>query len=68
MNRRGETNRRRHIMTERDNDIADLAKELLCSMVQGMLATGASVDPARSAALAVQCATALIDALAEQAG
>jgi hypothetical protein len=55
-------------MTERDNDIADLAKELLCSMVQGMLATGASVDPVRSAALAVQCATALIDALAEQAG
>ncbi|KWD23322.1 hypothetical protein WL61_10475 [Burkholderia ubonensis] len=60
--------RRRRIMTERDYEIADLSKDLLGRIVQGTLAAGATVDAERSAELAVQCATALIDRLAEQTG
>ncbi|PAK13175.1 hypothetical protein DF156_27610 [Burkholderia ubonensis] len=60
--------RRRRIMTERDYEIADLSKDLLGRIVQGTLANGATVDAQRSAELAVQCATALIDRLAEQTG
>ncbi|WP_179949402.1 MULTISPECIES: hypothetical protein [unclassified Burkholderia] len=50
-------------MTERDREIAELAKELLGRIVQGTVATGAAVDAQQCAALAVQCATALIDRL-----
>ncbi|WP_179404527.1 hypothetical protein [Burkholderia guangdongensis] len=53
-------------MTERQNDIADLAKDLLGAIVRGTLAAGASVDPDRSAELAVRCATALVDRLAAE--
>lgn len=55
-------------MTERDHEIADLSKELLGRIVQGAVANGATVDPAQCAALAVQCATALIDALEASSG
>ncbi|MDR0244953.1 MAG: hypothetical protein LBJ65_25435 [Burkholderia sp.] len=50
-------------MTERDHEIADLSKELLGRIVQGVVANGAVVDAEQCAALAVQCATALIDKL-----
>ncbi|WP_179949046.1 hypothetical protein [Burkholderia sp. MSMB2157WGS] len=50
-------------MTERDREIAELAKELLGRIVQGTVAAGAAVDAQQCAALAVQCATALIDRL-----
>ncbi|WP_179950244.1 hypothetical protein [Burkholderia sp. MSMB1826] len=50
-------------MTERDREIAELAKELLGRIVQGTVAAGAAVDAPQCAALAVQCATALIDRL-----
>ncbi|WP_185640522.1 MULTISPECIES: hypothetical protein [unclassified Burkholderia] len=50
-------------MTERDHEIADLSKELLGRIVQGMIANGAAVDAEQCAALAVQCATALVDKL-----
>ena len=55
-------------MTERDYEIADLAKELLGRIVQGTLTAGATVDPARSADLALQCATALIERLEALSG
>ncbi|MCA7996822.1 hypothetical protein [Burkholderia metallica] len=50
-------------MTERDHEIADLSKELLGRIVQGAVASGAVVDVEQCVALAVQCATALIDRL-----
>ena len=50
-------------MTERDDEIADLSKELLGRIVQGTVASGAVVDAEQCAALAVQCATALVDQL-----
>ncbi|WP_175932872.1 MULTISPECIES: hypothetical protein [unclassified Burkholderia] len=50
-------------MTERDREIAELAKELLGRIVQGTVATGATVDVEQCAALAVRCATALVDRL-----
>ncbi|MCA8063761.1 hypothetical protein [Burkholderia sp. AU38729] len=50
-------------MTERDHEIADLSKDLLGRIVQGTVASGAVVDVEQCAALAVQCATALIDTL-----
>ncbi|WP_431823462.1 hypothetical protein [Burkholderia sp. F1] len=55
-------------MTERDYEIADLSKDLLGRIVQGTLAAGATVDAQRSAELAVQCATALIDRLDGRSG
>ncbi|VWC20338.1 hypothetical protein BLA6860_05772 [Burkholderia lata] len=51
-------------MTERDYEIADLSKDLLGRIVQGTVASGAAVDAEQCAALAVQCATALVDRLA----
>ncbi|PHP86427.1 hypothetical protein CFB52_017790 [Burkholderia sp. AU18528] len=51
------------IMTERDHEIAELSKELLGRIVQGTVATGAAVDAEQCAALAVRCATALVDRL-----
>ncbi|MFB5149455.1 hypothetical protein WJH60_07650 [Burkholderia orbicola] len=45
-------------MTERDHEIAELSKELLGRIVQGT-----AVDVEQCAALAVQCATALVDRL-----
>ncbi|MFW2274768.1 hypothetical protein [Burkholderia orbicola] len=53
-------------MTERDHEIAELSKELLGRIVQGTVAAGAAgaaVDVEQCAALAVQCATALVDRL-----
>ncbi|MBZ5789400.1 hypothetical protein K8353_04700 [Burkholderia contaminans] len=55
-------------MTERDDEIADLSKELLGRIVQGTVAGGAVVDPEQCAALAVQCATALVDRLEARSG
>lgn len=55
-------------MTERDYEIADLAKDLLGRIVQGAVTNGATVDAEQSAELAVRCATVLIDKLAAQAG
>ncbi|PXX38370.1 MULTISPECIES: hypothetical protein [Burkholderia] len=55
-------------MTERDYEIADLSKELLGRIVQGTVANGAAVDAELCAALAVQCATALVDKLEALSG
>ncbi|WP_164497712.1 hypothetical protein [Burkholderia catarinensis] len=55
-------------MTERDHEIADLSKELLGRIVQGMIANGAAVDVQACAALAVQCAAALVDELDARSG
>ncbi|HDR9587226.1 TPA: hypothetical protein QDC22_004493 [Burkholderia stabilis] len=55
-------------MTERDYEIADLSKELLGRIVQGTVASGSPVDAAQCAALAVQCATALVDTLEARSG
>ncbi|AIO36151.1 hypothetical protein [Burkholderia pseudomultivorans] len=55
-------------MTERDHEIADLSKELLGRIVQGTVASGAAVDAQQCAALAVQCATVLIDQLEARSG
>ncbi|AJY09823.1 hypothetical protein K6W16_21400 [Burkholderia dolosa] len=55
-------------MTERDHEIADLSKELLGRIVQGTVANGATVDAQQCAALAIECATALIDRLYERTG
>ncbi|MBR8265815.1 hypothetical protein KDW88_03445 [Burkholderia cenocepacia] len=51
------------IMTEWDREIAELSKELLGRIVQGAVTNGAAVDAQQCAALAVQCATALVDRL-----
>ncbi|WP_185733321.1 hypothetical protein [Burkholderia sp. Bp8998] len=50
-------------MTEREYEIADLSKELLGRIVQGAVMSGAPVDAQQCAALAVECATALVDTL-----
>lgn len=55
-------------MTERDHEIAELSKELLGRIVQGTVAAGAAVNAQQCAALAVQCATALVDALEAHSG
>ncbi|UVE67400.1 MULTISPECIES: hypothetical protein [Burkholderia] len=55
-------------MTERDYEIADLSKDLLGRIVQGTIANGAAVDAEQCAALAVQCATALVDKLGARSG
>ncbi|WP_201752343.1 hypothetical protein [Burkholderia pyrrocinia] len=55
-------------MTERDYEIADLSKELLGRIVQGTVASGAAVDAQACAALAVQCAMALVDTLEARSG
>ncbi|WP_196766843.1 hypothetical protein [Burkholderia territorii] len=55
-------------MTERDNEIAELSKDLLGRIVQGTVANGVPVDAAQCAALAVQCATALVDKLDARSG
>ncbi|WP_175960755.1 hypothetical protein [Burkholderia pyrrocinia] len=55
-------------MTERDYEIADLSKDLLGRIVQGTVANGAAVDAEQCAALAVQCATALVDKLEALSG
>ncbi|RQR89948.1 hypothetical protein DID97_23280 [Burkholderia sp. Bp8977] len=55
-------------MTEREHEIADLSKELLGRIVQGAVTNGAPVDAQQCAALAVKCATALIDALDARSG
>ncbi|AFQ51559.1 MULTISPECIES: hypothetical protein [Burkholderia] len=55
-------------MTERDQEIADLSRELLGRIVQGMVTNGATVDAEQCAALAVQCATALVDKLDARSG
>ncbi|MCP3724718.1 hypothetical protein M3I53_16575 [Paraburkholderia sp. CNPSo 3272] len=52
-------------MSERDNEIADLAKDILGNIVQGMLASGKALVPADAANAAMQCATALVDQLAD---
>ncbi|HHL4078328.1 hypothetical protein [Burkholderia sola] len=50
-------------MTEREHEIADLSKELLGRIVQGAVTNGVPVDAQQCAALAVECATALVDKL-----
>ncbi|WP_396331365.1 hypothetical protein [Burkholderia anthina] len=55
-------------MTTREYEIADLAKELLGRIVQGAMMNGAPVDAQQCAALAVQCATALMDELDARSG
>ena len=55
-------------MTEREHEIAALSKELLGAIVQGTATSGAPVDAQQCAALAVQCATALIDQLYARSG
>ncbi|CAG9253381.1 MULTISPECIES: hypothetical protein [Burkholderia] len=55
-------------MTEREHEIADLAKELLGRIVQGAMTNGAPVDAQQCAALAVECATALVDKLDAHSG
>ncbi|WP_196483498.1 hypothetical protein [Burkholderia territorii] len=55
-------------MTERDNEIAELSKDLLGRIVQGTVASGAPVDAEQCATLAVQCATALVDKLEARSG
>lgn len=50
-------------MTKRECEIADLSKALLGRIVQGAMMNGAPVDAQQCAALAVQCATALVDRL-----
>ncbi|AOJ27780.1 hypothetical protein WJ12_22910 [Burkholderia seminalis] len=59
---------REDIMTERDHEIAELSKDLLGRIVQGTIATGATVNAQQCAALAVQCATALVDRLDARSG
>ncbi|KWA27128.1 hypothetical protein WT39_19535 [Burkholderia territorii] len=59
---------RTDIMTERDNEIAELSKDLLGRIVQGTVVNGAPVDAEQCAALAVQCATALVDKLDARGG
>ncbi|MGR3906787.1 hypothetical protein Q3A80_07040 [Burkholderia sp. SR8] len=55
-------------MTEREHEIAELAKELLGRIVQGTVTSGAPVDAQRCAALAMECATALVDELDARSG
>jgi len=55
-------------MTEREHEIADLSKDLLGRIVQGAVMNGAPVDAQQCAALAVQCATALMDELDARSG
>ncbi|WP_175780851.1 hypothetical protein [Burkholderia anthina] len=55
-------------MTQRESEIADLSKELLGRIVQGAVMNGAPVDAQQCAALAVQCATALVDRLDARGG
>ncbi|WP_269506923.1 hypothetical protein [Burkholderia sp. IMCC1007] len=55
-------------MTEREHEIADLSKDLLGRIVQGVVMKGAPVDAQQCAALAVQCATALVDQLDARSG
>ncbi|MBY4871219.1 MULTISPECIES: hypothetical protein [Burkholderia] len=55
-------------MTTREYEIADLSKELPGRIVQGMVMNGAPVDAQQCAALAVQCATALMDELDARSG
>jgi hypothetical protein len=55
-------------MSERDNEIDELAKSILGNIVQGALAGGKIVDPKTTADLAVLCATALVDKLADSRG
>ncbi|PEH68838.1 hypothetical protein CRM91_13280 [Burkholderia ambifaria] len=55
-------------MTKREDEIADLSKELLGRIVQGAMMSGAPVDAQQCAALAVRCATALVDRLEARSG
>lgn len=55
-------------MTQRESEVADLSKELLGRIVQGAVMNGAPVDAQQCAALAVQCATALVDRLDARGG
>ncbi|MEX3941832.1 hypothetical protein AB4Y44_20175 [Paraburkholderia sp. BR10937] len=52
-------------MSERDNEISDLAKDILGNVIQGMLASGKPLVPRDAANAAVLCATALVDQLAD---
>ncbi|WP_167397621.1 hypothetical protein [Paraburkholderia aromaticivorans] len=52
-------------MSERESEISELAKSILGNIVQGALAGGKIVDAQVSAELAVLCATALVDKLAD---
>lgn len=54
-------------MSERDKEIAELAKNILGNVIQGTLAGGrATIDPKEAAKAAVLCATALVDMLADE--
>jgi hypothetical protein len=55
-------------MSERANEIAELAKDILGNILQGILAGGGTVAPEAAAKLAVQSATALVDKLAAEQG
>lgn len=52
-------------MTDRDKDIAELAKKLLGNILEGALAGGKTIDEKACVDLALLCATTLVDKLAD---